>query len=93
MTMNGTLGKDLEKQASEEQQRIEVMDPIAREPMGAVPAEDLEKGDSMYVKLARMGSKLKVEVRGIERVPENERTDTSYWNIGSMVHPFLPSLS
>ncbi|KFZ09363.1 hypothetical protein V502_08809 [Pseudogymnoascus sp. VKM F-4520 (FW-2644)] len=84
LTMNGILGKDLEKQASEEQQQVEVMDPIAREPMGPVPAQDLEKGDSMYAKLARMGSKLKVEVRGIERVPENERTDTSYWNIGSM---------
>lgn len=93
LTMNGTLGKDLEKQASDEMQQIEVMDPIAREPTGAVPAEDLEKGDSMYARLARIGTKMKVEVRGIERVPENERTDTSYWNIGSMVHPFLPSLS
>lgn len=91
LTMNGTLGKDLEKQASDEMQQIEVMDPIAREP--TVPAEDLEKGDSMYARLARIGTKMKVEVRGIERVPENERTDTSYWNIGSMVYPFLPSLS
>jgi hypothetical protein len=32
-------------------------------------------------------SKLKVETRGIERVPEEERTDTSYLNIGSMVLP------
>jgi hypothetical protein len=93
LTMNGTLGKDLEKQANEDQQQIEVMDQISREPTGAIAAEDLEKGDSMYARLARMGTKMKVEVRGIERVPEDERTDTSYWNIGSMVHPFLPSLS
>lgn len=87
------MEKDLERQEIEEQLQIEVMNPIAKEPTGAVPAEDLEKGDSMYAKLARMGTRMKVEVRGIERVPEDERTDTSYWNIGSMVHPFLPSLS
>lgn len=91
--MDGTLGKDLEKQASEDQKQIEVMDQIDYVPTGAITSEDLEKGDSMYAKLARMGTKMKVEVRGIERVPEDERTDTSYWNIGSMVHPFLPSLS
>lgn len=91
-TMNVPMEKDLERQAIEEQLKIEVMDPITKEPTGAVPAEDLEKGDSMYAKLARMGTKMKVEVRGIERVPEDERTDTSYWNIGTMVHPFLPSL-
>lgn len=35
--------------------------------------------------LQRIQSKLNVETRGIERVPEEERTDNSYWNIGSMV--------
>lgn len=52
---------------------------------GAVPGESFEYGDSMYARLQRLAGKLKVEQRGIERVPENERTDTSYLNIGSMV--------
>lgn len=91
--MNGTLGKDIEKHAGVEQQQLEAMDPITITPTEALPGEDLEKGNTMYAKLARMGTKMKVEVRGIERVPEDERTDTSYWNIGTMVHPFLPSLS
>ncbi|ELR02583.1 hypothetical protein GMDG_05549 [Pseudogymnoascus destructans 20631-21] len=38
--MNGTLGNDLEKQANEEQQQIEVMDTIARHPTVAVPYLD-----------------------------------------------------
>lgn len=38
-------------------------------------------------KLQHILSKLKVETRGIERVPEEERTDTSYLNVGSMVLP------
>lgn len=36
-------------------------------------------------KLQQALLKLKVETRGIERVPDEERTDTSYLNIGSMV--------
>ncbi|KAJ5556257.1 hypothetical protein N7513_002098 [Penicillium frequentans] len=51
---------------------------------GAVPGESFEYGDSMYARLQRLAGKLNVEQRGIERVPENERTDTSYLNIGSM---------
>jgi hypothetical protein len=52
---------------------------------GAVPGESFEYGDSMYAKLQRLAGKVNVEQRGIERVPDNERTDTSYFNIGSMV--------
>lgn len=51
---------------------------------GAVPGESFEYGNSMYAKLQRIAGKLNVEQRGIERVPDNERTDTSYFNIGSM---------
>jgi hypothetical protein len=36
-------------------------------------------------KLQRLAAKFKVEQRGIERVPEDERNDNSYWNIGTMV--------
>lgn len=51
---------------------------------GAVPGESFEYGDSMYARIQRIAGKFKVEQRGIERVPENERTDTSYFNITSM---------
>lgn len=76
------LNQDVEKRAG-------VVEPALHEENtgGGVPAASLEYGDSMYAKLQRLGGKLKVEQRGIERVPEDERTDSSYWNIGSMVLP------
>lgn len=70
--MNQALENDVEKHAEIEH-------------TGAVPVEAFEYGDSLYAKLQRLAGKLKVEQRGIERVPEDERTDTSYFNIGSMV--------
>ncbi|GFF29364.1 purine-cytosine permease fcyB [Aspergillus lentulus] len=51
---------------------------------GAVPGETFVYGDSWYAKLQRLAGKLNIEQRGIERVPADERTDTSYLNIGSM---------
>ncbi|KAF2458087.1 purine-cytosine permease [Lineolata rhizophorae] len=51
---------------------------------GAVHGESFEYGDSLYAKLQRLAGKLKIEQRGVERVPEDERTDTSYLNVGSM---------
>ncbi|KAL2218068.1 purine-cytosine permease [Thermoascus aurantiacus ATCC 26904] len=54
------------------------------ESTGAVPGETFVYGDSLYAKLQRIAGRFNIEQRGIERVPENERTDTSYLNIGSM---------
>lgn len=51
---------------------------------GAVPGESFEYGNSMYAKIQRLAGKFNVEQRGIERVPESERTDTSYFNISSL---------
>ncbi|CDM27736.1 hypothetical protein DTO013E5_4445 [Penicillium roqueforti] len=51
---------------------------------GAVPGESFEYGNSLYAKIQRLAGKLNIEQRGVERVPEHERTDTSYLNIGSM---------
>ncbi|KAJ0421837.1 permease for cytosine/purines, uracil, thiamine, allantoin-domain-containing protein [Aspergillus carlsbadensis] len=51
---------------------------------GAVPGESFAYGDSLYAKIQRLAGKLKIEQRGIERVPAAEQTDTSYTNIGSM---------
>jgi hypothetical protein len=52
---------------------------------GAVHGETFVYGNSLYARLQRLAGKLNVEQRGIERVPDDERTDTSYVNIGSMV--------
>ena len=53
---------------------------------GAVPGESFEIGNSLYAKLQRFAGKFGVEQRGIERVPENERTDHhGLLNVGTMV--------
>jgi hypothetical protein len=49
-----------------------------QEPDGAVPGESFEYGDSWYAKTMRFVGKFGVEQRGIERVPEDERTDTGF---------------
>lgn len=65
---------------------------LEKEPVGtttyhesAVPGESFEYGDSTYAKLQRLAGKFKVEQRGIERVPEDERDDHSLLNVGTMV--------
>lgn len=55
---------------------------------GAVPGESFEYGDTMYAKLQRLAGRFKIEQRGIERVPEDERTDTGFralLNVSTMV--------
>lgn len=52
---------------------------------GAVPGESFEVGNSLYARIQRLAGKFNIEQRGIERVPENERTDTSLLNVGTMV--------
>ena len=51
----------------------------------AVPAETFTYGDSTYAKIQRFAGRFNIEQRGIERVPEDERTDTSLVNVGTMV--------
>ena len=51
-----------------------------------------EEGGSLSAKFRRFVRNLNVEQRGIERVPEDERTPTSYYNIGSMVCHLHPPL-
>ncbi|KAK5132898.1 hypothetical protein LTR08_008418 [Meristemomyces frigidus] len=46
------------------------------EPDGAVPGEAFVLGDSWYAKTMRFANGFGVEARGIERVPEDERTET-----------------
>jgi hypothetical protein len=52
---------------------------------GAVPGDSFEYGNGTYAKLQRLAGKFHVELRGIERVPEDERDDTSLLNVGTMV--------
>ena len=55
---------------------------------GAVPGESFEYGDGFYAKAQRLAGKLNIEQRGIERVPEDERTDTGFkalLNVATMV--------
>lgn len=58
----------------------------------AVPGESFEYGNSWYAKMQRLAGKLNVEQRGIERVPENERTDDGFkalLNVATMVCCFF----
>lgn len=63
------------------------------------PAKQVEAGaeshdEAEVVPLSKLQQallKIKVETRGIERVPDDERTDTSYLNVGSMVFRPPPS--
>ncbi|KAL8743128.1 MAG: hypothetical protein Q9190_004482 [Brigantiaea leucoxantha] len=52
---------------------------------GAVPGESFVAGNSLYHKLQRFVGKYGVEQRGIERVPEDERTDTNLAKVGTML--------
>lgn len=52
---------------------------------GAVPGESFETGNSVYARLQRLAGKYGVEQRGIERVPEDERTDNK--------HPYLNAMT
>lgn len=51
---------------------------------GAVHGESFTVGTSLYSKMQRLAGKLKLEQRGIERVPEDERTDKNVWKVGTM---------
>ena len=55
---------------------------------GAVPGESFEYGNSVYARAQRFAGKFNIEQRGIERVPEYERSDSGFralLNVGTMV--------
>ena len=52
---------------------------------GAVPGESFAYGDSTYAKIQRFAGKYNIEQRGIERVPEDERTDPNLHMVATMV--------
>ena len=54
----------------------------------AITGESFEYGNSWYAKLMRLAGHFNVEQRGIERVPEDERTDKGFkalLNVSTMV--------
>lgn len=51
---------------------------------GAVHGESFVAGNSLYAKLQRLAGKMRLEQRGIERVPEDERTDKNIYKVGTM---------
>ena len=59
--------------------------PVYTSEAPAVPGDIFITGDSLYAKIQRAVSKFGVEPRGIERVPEDERTDTNLMKTGTMV--------
>ena len=80
---------DVEKQAVKTRQEslTKVNGKLMQED-GTVPGETFELGDSLYAKTQRLAGKLKIEQRGIERVPEDEREDSglkALFNTGTMV--------
>lgn len=58
--------------------------PFYTDQTSGVPGESFEIGNSPYAKLQRFVGRFGVEQRGIERVPENERTDTNLRKVGTM---------
>ena len=58
---------------------------------GAVHGESFVVGDTLYAKVQRFAGKYGVEQRGIERVPEDERTDKHTWKVGTVVDSPLPT--
>lgn len=51
----------------------------------AVPGNAFSEGNSLYAKIQRFAGRYNIEQRGIERVPEDERTDRRLMNVGTMV--------
>ncbi len=52
----------------------------------AIPGETFMHGETLYAKVQRLAARFHVEQRGIERIPEDERHDTSLLNVGTMVN-------
>ena len=77
----GDKAYDTEYHAAGEKHRSSIIP----DESGAVHGESFVHGDGMYAKLQRMVTKFGVEARGIERVPDDERTDKSTMKVGTMV--------
>ncbi|EXJ83290.1 hypothetical protein A1O1_06909 [Capronia coronata CBS 617.96] len=79
MTSYEKSGYDVEYQPTEKHRST-----IAPDQSGAVHGQSFVAGDSLYHRLQRLAGRYGVEQRGIERVPEDERTDKSTVKVGTM---------
>ncbi|KAI9826973.1 MAG: hypothetical protein M1819_007067 [Sarea resinae] len=79
----GAPDYDIETGLEREKKSYNEKEPYVDE-TGAVPGESFVYGNSLYARLQRLAAKFHVELRGIERVPEDERTDHSLMNVGTM---------
>ena len=59
--------------------------PVYVDEHGAVAGESFTVGNSWYARTQRFVGKFGVEQRGIERVPEDERTDANLMKVGTLV--------
>ena len=75
---------DIEQHSPSDRYSAEKPPPFFTDDTSGVPGESFEIGDSLYAKLQRFVGKYGVEQRGIERVPEDERTDKSLVKVGTM---------
>lgn len=84
---------DIEYDSAEKHRSVIVPDET-----GAVHGESFVVGDTLYAKLQRFVGRYGVEQRGIERVPEDERSDKNTWKVGTVVgfraglQPSFPSM-
>ena len=74
-----SIAPDVEKRAGAEENTL-----FKPQTDTAATISEESSASGPYAKLQRLASRWHVEKRGIERVPEEERNDNSYLNIGSM---------
>ncbi|KAJ4504169.1 Purine-cytosine permease fcy21 [Exophiala dermatitidis] len=82
MTSDDKTGYDVEYQYSGSGEKHRSV--FAPDESGAVHGETFVTGDTFYHRLQRFAGRYGVEQRGIERVPEDERTDKSTLKVGTM---------
>lgn len=84
-----TIGYDTEAPYESRVPRERHYSVIAPDASGAVHRDSFVAGYSTYAKLQRLAGKLQIEQRGIERVPDDERTDKNTIKVGTMVRTAL----
>lgn len=80
MMASKTHSYDVEYAAAEKHRSA-----IVPDESGAVHGESFIVGNSLYANVQRFAGRYGVEQRGIERVPEDERTDKHTWKVGTVV--------
>jgi hypothetical protein len=85
MAFYDKTGYDVEYNAHPSTDEKQHRSVVAPDESGAVHGESFVAGDTLYAKLQRLAGRFGVEQRGIERVPEDERTDKTVIKLSTMV--------